>query len=187
MAKQEKREENAVILDFLKHGYPSDERPMHQKTSIAQAIGKENFTLLELVPKKDVHVQPYEEVYIGDGKREKIHHVNGRIGVEKLTETAKSELDHVVEQLVEEQEDRFVDFFNDAQPMSTRMHALELLPGVGKKHMREIVEERRADDFESFEDLNERVKLMPDPKELMVNRVMSELRGEEKHNLFVDN
>ncbi len=184
---EQKREENAIILDFLKHGYPSDDRPMHRKTSIAQALGKEYFTLLELVPKKDVHVQPYEEVYIGDGKREKIHHVNGKVRMEKLTETAKSELDHAIKQLVEEQEERFVDFFNDAQPMSTRMHALELLPGVGKKHMREIVEARRAKDFESFEDIRERVNLLPDPKKLIIHRIMNELKGKEKHNLFVNN
>jgi putative nucleotide binding protein len=141
--------------------------------------------LLELVPKKDIFLQPYEEVYIGDGKREKIHHVNGRIPVSKLTGTANSELEHVVEQLVEEDETRFVDFFNSAQPLSTRMHALELLPGVGKKHMREILEVRREQEFESLDDINTRVKLLPNPKKLIVRRIMSELNGDEKHFLFV--
>ena len=70
-----KKEETAVVLDFLPNGYPSDTRPMHMKTPIAQAIGKEHFTLLELVPKKGIFLQPYEEVYIGEGKREKIHHI----------------------------------------------------------------------------------------------------------------
>ena len=130
-----KREERAIVLDFLQHGYSSDPRPMHQKTSIAQAIGKENYTLLELVPKKGIFLQPYEEVYIGEGKREKIHHVNGKIEVEKLTQTARAELEHVVRQLVKDQTPKFIEFFNKAQPLSTRMHALELLPGVGKKHM----------------------------------------------------
>ena len=47
---QRKKEEEAIVLDFLQHGYPFDNRPMHVKTPIVQAIGKENYTLLELVP-----------------------------------------------------------------------------------------------------------------------------------------
>ena len=74
---REIREEKAIILDFLPNGYPFDMRPMYKKTTIAQALGKGHFVLLELVPKKGVFLQPYEEVYVGEGKREKVHHVVG--------------------------------------------------------------------------------------------------------------
>ena len=50
----EDKEEYAVVLDFLQHGYAFDTRPMFRKTPIAQAIGKKYFSLLELVPKKDI-------------------------------------------------------------------------------------------------------------------------------------
>ena len=40
--------------------------------------------------------QPNEEVYIGEGKRDKIHHINGKLAFEKLTSTAKSELEHAL-------------------------------------------------------------------------------------------
>ena len=76
-------------------------------------------------------------------------------------------------------------FFSKSQPLSTRMHSLELLPGLGKKHMWEIVEERRGDPFTSLENLKERVKLIPDPEKLIVKRVLKELEGNEKHMLFV--
>jgi putative nucleotide binding protein len=181
-----KKEEEAIVLDFLPNGYPFDNRPMHLKTPIAQAIGKENFTLLELVPRKGIFLQPFEEVYIGEAKRDKIHHINGKIGVNKLTETAKSELKHVVEELVKKHEAMFVEFFNKAQPISTRTHVLELLPGVGKKHMWEIIEERKVNPFKSFNEIKERVKLMPDPVQTIVKRITSELEGKEKHYLFVD-
>jgi putative nucleotide binding protein len=181
-----KKEEEAIVLDFLPNGYPFDSRPMHLKTAIAQAIGKENFTLLELVPRKGIFLQPFEEVYIGEAKRDKIHHINGRIGVSRLTETAKSELKPIVEELVKKHEAMFVEFFNKAQPISTRTHVLELLPGVGKKHMWEIINERKAEPFKSFTDLRERVKLMPDPVTTIVKRITSELEGKEKHYLFVD-
>jgi len=186
MEQETRRDEKAIILDFLPNGYSSDNRPSHLKDAVAQAIGTTRFSLLEIVPKKDVFLQPYEEVYIGEAKRDKIHHINGRIGMHKLTSTAKAELTHVVDQIVSENEERFVEFFNKAQPLSTRMHILELLPGVGKKHMWMIVEERRGEPFTSFDDIKKRVKLMPDPKKAVVKRILEELEGDQKHQLFVD-
>ncbi len=105
------REEQAIIIDFLPNGYPFDSRPVYKKTPIAQALGKEHFTLLELVPKKGIFLQPYEEVYIGEGKREKIHHIIGKLPVEKLTATATSELTYAVKELVEKNEKKFFYFF----------------------------------------------------------------------------
>lgn len=178
------REEHAIVLDFLQHGYVFDRRPSHKKSPIAQALGKRYFTLLELVPKQGVFLQPYDEVYIGADKREKIHHIQGKIPYDKLTGTAQNELPHIVQQLVEKREQEFVDFFNKAAPLTTRMHQLELLPGLGKKHMWEIIEERKEKPFESFEDIKKRVKLMPDPKKIVVKRIVSEIQGNEKHRVF---
>ena len=136
------KEEHAIVLDFLPNGYPFDKRPVHIKTAIAQAIGKQSLVLLELVPKKDCFLQPHEEVYIGEGKRDKIHHIAGRISPSKLTGTAKSELNFIIEEIVNRDEKKFVDFFNNAGPINTRMHQLELLPGIGKRHMLSIIEAR---------------------------------------------
>ena len=182
----EKKEEVVIVLDFLPNGYALDDRPMHMKTPIAQAMGKERFTLLELVPKKGVHLQPYEEVYIGEGKRDKIHHIIGRLNTDKLTHTARSQLEPIIKDIVKKNEKRFVDFFNNAQPLSTRMHQLELLPGLGKKHMWEILDARKEKPFEGFEDIKKRVKLMPDPKKTIIKRILKELSGSEKHRIFVD-
>ncbi|MCX6710772.1 MAG: DUF655 domain-containing protein, partial [Candidatus Woesearchaeota archaeon] len=68
---QRRQEEYAIVLDFLLNGYPFDARPMFRKTPIVQAVGKITLALLELVPKKDIFLQPHDEVYIGDGKRDK--------------------------------------------------------------------------------------------------------------------
>jgi putative nucleotide binding protein len=183
---QRVREESAVVLDFLPHGYPFDNRPSHKKTPIVQAIGKEHFALLELVPKKDVFLQPLQEVYIGEGKRDQIHHIIGRLPLERLTATAKSELDLVLKDLIHNSEKRFVDFFNKSQPLTTRMHQLELLPGLGKKHMWEIIEKREEKPFSTFQDIKDRVKLMPDPEKAIMKRILAELSGKEKHRVFVD-
>lgn len=184
--KRQSKEETAVVLDFLPHGYPFDPRPSHRKTPIVQVIGKNHFTLLELVPKPGVFLQPLQEVYIGEGKRDQIHHIVGKLMMDKLTATAKTELEYVVKDLVHKNEKRFVDFINTARPLTTRMHQLELLPGVGKKHMWEILETREQKPFASFTDIKERVKLMPDLEKAIIKRVLAELEGTEKHKVFVD-
>ncbi len=180
------KEEVAIVLDFLPNGYPFDKRPSHRKTAIAQALGKEHFVLLELVPKKDVFLQPYEEVYIGEGKRDKIHHIIGKLSIEKLTKTGTSELEFVIKDLVKKNENKFVDYFNKSRPLTTRMHQLELLPGLGKKHMWQILEERKEKPFESFKEIKKRIKLMPDPEKIIIKRIISEIKGKEKHRVFVD-
>ena len=178
------REDTAIVLDFLPNGYPFDTTPIHKKTSIAQAIGTSHFILLELVPKKGVFLQPYEEVYVGEGKRDKIHHILGKIPTNKLTGTAESELNHVVRSLVDKDQKRFVEFFNKAGPINTRRHQLELLPGVGKKHMWEILEKREEKPFESFEDIKKRVNLLPDPKNSIIKKIVSDIKTDDKHKLF---
>ena len=187
MMERRAKEETAIVLDFLPNGYPLDPRPSHRKTPIVQAMGKEHFVLLELVPKKEVDkMQSGEEVYIGEGKRDKIHHILGKLPMSKLTATAKSELEFMVKDIVEKNQARFIEFFNKAQPLSTRMHQLELLPGLGKKHMWEILEAREQKTFADFKDMKDRVKLMPDPEKAVIRRIMQELQGEEKHRIFVD-
>ena len=173
------------MLDFLPNGYAADTRPMHMKSAIAQALGKEHLILLELVPKKGMFLQPNEEVYMGEGKRDKIHHIVGRISYDKLTQTACMSLEQYVEKTVAENEKKFVDFFNKAQPINTRSHQIELIPGIGKKHMWEILEERDKKPSESFVDIKERVKLMPDPRKAVIKRVLMEIRGEDKYRIFV--
>ncbi len=180
------REEKALVLDFLPNGYPLDPRPIHKKTAIVQAIGKDHFTILELIPKKGITLKLAQEIYIGPEKRDEILQIVGRLSVYKLTGTAKQELEFVIKEIIHTNPARFIDFFNKAQPLSTRMHQLELLPGLGKKHMWEIIQAREDKTFESFADLKARVKLMPDPEKTIVKRILSELEGNEKHQLFVD-
>ncbi len=185
MFRQQAKEEYVIILDFLPNGHPLDLKPGYLKTPLAQAIGKNHFILLELVPKKGNFLQLHEEVYTGEGKRDKIHHIYGKIDYDRLTQTAKEELNFVIDELVKKYEPRFVEFFNKAVPINTRRHQLELLPGIGKKHMWEIIEKREEKLFENFNDIKKRVKLMPDPEKAIAKRILLELKGEDKHILFV--
>ena len=175
------KEEHAIILDYLPYGYPLEGKMM----PIAQAIGEKNFTLLQLIPRKGVSLQLKERVYIGEGKRDKIYYILGRLPSEKLTENAKFQLEEFIAKVIEEKEKEFVEFFNNSTAINTRMHQIELLPGYGKKHMKEILEERDKRKFESFEDLKKRISSLPDPKTSIQKRIIQELTGRERNKLFV--
>ncbi len=179
------KEEYAIVLDYLRQSYPEDSRPFHQREPIVQAIGKEHFVLLELVPAPDVNLKPHDEVYIGDKERKGIIYIRGILVATKLTQTAKTELPFVVEKLVDNSEARFVQFFNTSGPISLRAHQLELLPGVGKRHTKLILEAREEKLFESFAEIKKRVSAMPDPKKAIISRILLELEDGDRHKLFV--
>jgi putative nucleotide binding protein len=152
---------------------------------IAQILGDTFFTLLEVVPLKDATFQPQEKVYIGKGERDKVERIKRRIGYEELTAAAKAELPKAVETLIEESPERFVEFFNRAGPLTTRFHQLELIPGVGKKLMWAILEEKKKGPFSDFADLERRVKGLTNPKSLIAKRIEMEIQGLDKYNIFV--
>ncbi|RLI24349.1 MAG: DUF655 domain-containing protein [Candidatus Hecatellales archaeon] len=174
-------EEAAYVLDFIPEGRVR-RRGEFIAEPIVQLVGEEFFTLLEATVKPNMTVQLYERVYIGKEGREKIDRILGRISFDELTATAKGELPAVVEKIVRSQEQRFINFFNTAQPITPKMHAFELLPGIGKKFMWQIVGEREKKPFESFEDFQRRTSI--DPVKAVVKRIIEELTTEQKHKIF---
>ncbi|MFX1451918.1 MAG: DUF655 domain-containing protein [Promethearchaeota archaeon] len=184
---KKKYEEYAVVLDYLARGKqkPLDKVPLYAKEPLIQALGENYFTLLELVPYKHTSFSIRERIFIGKGdKRKKIDHVKKRILYDSLTASAKFELLPVIENIIDRNEKRFLNFFNTAKPITTRMHQLELLPGVGKKLMWDIINELKKGPFTNFDDLKQRVKIL-DPKKLIAKRIMTEIQNEtEKHRIF---
>jgi putative nucleotide binding protein len=185
-------EEHAIVLDYLPEGRADSPTPGYKREKqIAQVVGEDYFSLLEVVIRPDFATQAGERIYIGKGVRDKVHHIKRRVNYDELTSTARVELDYTLEKLVKAQEDKFVRWFNECGPLTTRLHRLELLPGVGKKHMWDINKIRMAKKFESFANIAERVKLLPDPEKLIIKRIIWELRGEDdkgkqiKYRIFV--
>ncbi|MGQ0536830.1 MAG: DUF655 domain-containing protein [Methanobacteriota archaeon] len=178
-------EEYVYILDFLPRGRPDDPR---RKEPVAYSIGEGRFVLLELVPRHDAELPVGERVYVGkeQTQRAKIDHVRGRIRFEEMTHAAQSEMKYVIEQIVKANEERFIKFYNDAGPITTRMHMLELLPGLGKKLMWAIVNERKKGPFLTFHEMNERVKPLHQPEKLLAHRIETEITDpSQKYHLFV--
>ena len=185
---QEPASREAVIVDYLPHGRPDDTRPQYQKASLAYALETESFDLLELTLTEDADVNIVDRIPINEEADDSVIEEVTDIEYDDLSNSGVSELEYAVEAIIDADEQRFVDFYNDAQPISLRLHQLNLLPGIGKKLRNKIIDKRKRQPFESFEDLADRVGGLHNPMEVIAERIMEELRDEDlKYKIFVRN
>ena len=177
-----KYEEHAYILDYNSRGKSSTVRG--RDGIIITAIGEERLTILEILGIPNSTFEVGEKIYIGKEGRTKVLSVLGKLDYDKISSSAQSELESTVENIVTNNESKFVEYLNNAQPLTPRIHALELIPGIGKTYMKSMLEERERKKFESYQDLQERVGLK-EPVKHIAQRIIDEISGESRMNLFV--
>jgi putative nucleotide binding protein len=182
LSPEKKYEEYAYVLDFSPRGKSVVIKG--REGPIVQAIGEERLTLLELLAVENQDFEPGERVRIGKEGREKIVSVLGKLSFEELTPESKSSLLSVVEKIVKSNEPKYVAYFNELQPLTPRLHGLELIPGIGKTFMKQIVDGRERQPFKSFEEIQQRVGLR-EPAKLLARRIVEELSGGSRINLFI--
>ena len=178
-------EDYVYILDFLPKG--RGDLPPHKRHPTVYGIGENQFTLLELIPKNDSNFVIGERIYVGKDAnlRKKIAKIKGRVNYEDMTSTAHGEMPYVLIDMVKDHADRFLKFYNEAPAISTRFHVLELLPGLGKKMMHDILDERKKKPFTSFEEMCDRIDFLRAPDKLIAKRVELELTDpNQKYRLF---
>ncbi len=178
-------EEYAHILDVLPNGRQTD-HGFHREP-LALAIGDDELKLFELVPRPGAPLQSGQRIPLlpKEGASPPIDHVRRRLAYDELTVAARAQLPTALEAIVREHRERYLRFFNEAPAVSRRFHLLELLPGIGKKTMQQIVDERRRAPFASFEEIEARLGLKS-PERLVVARIEQELSGvDDKYRLFV--
>jgi len=178
----------AVVLDFLPRGRSDDDRPQYQRSPVALAVGIPSFRCFEmsLADDSDITIGDRVDVAPAPERDPGIEDVN-EIGYEDLTGGAVSELEYAVAEIVEDHEERFVAYYADAQPITLRLHQLDLLPGIGDTLRDAILDERKRGPFESFDDLEARVDGLHDAKGKIVERILEELRDEDvKYHAFVE-
>ncbi len=179
---QKKYEEYAYVLDFVQRG--RSQVIKGREGPIVQAVGEDMLTLLEILAITGSDFDSGERIYIGKEGRAKIVSVLGKLTYEELTSDSKSELEPAVEQLVKNKEEKYVEIMNRLQPVTPRLHALELIPGIGKTFMHQLIRERDRKPFTSFQELQERTGLR-DPAKLIAKRIVEEMAGGSRINIFV--
>jgi len=177
---------SAFVLDQFPRGRPDDDRPAYRRSPVVQALRVSDFRLFEAA--LDGETEAAAEIGIGDRVDLEAPFIERarRIDYDDLSGGGQSELEYAVAAIVEADEERFVDHFNEAQPITLRLHQLDLLPGIGKKLRNSILDERKRQPFESFEELEDRVDGLHDAGETLVERILEELREEDlKYRSFV--
>ncbi len=173
-------EEYGWVLDYLPHGKAGEVL----RIPLVQLVGEDNYTLLEATLKPNQIVEIGERVFIGKGERDKINKIKAKLFYDQLTSTSKTNLPIVLAKIIKSKEKKYIDIFNKLGPINIRVHKIELLPGIGKKHLKIILEEREKAPFESFEDVKKRIPGLPDLANIFANRIANEIAGKEKYYLF---
>lgn len=149
-----------------------------------QLIGDRYFILMEFAIRPEASIGVMDKIYVGKGPRKEVSRFIRYLGYEDLSPPARMVLESIVSKIVREGEQFFVNLFNESVPITTRLHQLELLPGIGKKTLMRILEERAKRPFTSYSDVAERTGIR-DPADLIVKRILDELMGKDKYYILV--
>jgi len=180
-----KKSRELVILDILLHGHPEESRPSWAKSPLAQVITFPDFVLYEVKLNKDSDIKVQEkDFYENFLKDRKLGEVLKKIDYNELTPTSKALIQPILEKEVLNYEEAFINFFNNSTSITPRMHSLKLLPGIGQKHMWEIIEARQKQNFGTFQDIADRTSLSQPARQVAL-RIIKELQREGiKYYLF---
>ncbi len=177
-----KYEEHAYVLDFVERGKSATVRG--REGIIIVGLGEDRLTLLEILGVPDSTFEVGERIFIGKEGRTKVLSVLGKMDYSRISTSAQSEMPSVVEKIISQNEKRFIQYLNNAQPLTPRIHALELIPGIGKTYMKVMLDEREKTPFTDFNDLQNRVGLK-EPIKQLTKRIVEEITGESRMTLFV--
>ena len=177
-----KYEEYAYVLDFNSKARSQTVRG--REGIIVTAIGEERLTILEILGAEDSVFEIGEKIYIGKEGRTKVQSVLGKLDYDVISSSAQSELRSVIETIVKNNEQRFVNYVNNAQPLTPRKHSLELIPGIGKTYLKVIIEQINKKKFIDYNDREERAGLK-EPINHISKRILEEITGETQFKLFV--
>ena len=174
-----------IILDLLLHGHPEEDKPSWSKIPIAQVLTFPDFVLYEVKCNRDSDIKVQEKnTYEEFLKQNKLGDVLKKIDYNDLTNTSKALILPILETEVLNYEEEFINFFNNSTSITPRMHSLKLLPGVGQKHMWEIIDARNRQKFTTFKDISDRTSMSQPAKQIAL-RIIKELQREGvKYYLF---
>ena len=168
------------MVEYLPSGHAAQLR----REPVVQLLGTKFFTLLEASVMPEATIVIGQRVCVGKEGRDEVDRIKGRIKFDDLTVSGREILPNILRKAIMERESDFINFLNNAKSISIRVHTLDLLPGIGKKNMEALLEEREKKPFENFEDVHKRIPSLPDPVGIFIQRIMHELEGQEKYYLF---
>ncbi|MHA1207155.1 MAG: DUF655 domain-containing protein [Candidatus Hodarchaeales archaeon] len=171
------------VLDFYPQGKSLSRKYADDFNPLVVVITADHFQFFDVVLKRG------ENIVVGDSftissSRPNIFKIK-KIGFNQLSDSAVNLLPEIVQEIVKVSEARFIRFLNHARPLTSQMHQLQLIPGIGNKRLWQILEARKKSPFQTFEDFKDRTGIS-DPILAFTNRIINEINEEEKYLLFTE-
>ena len=178
---KKQRELIGTIIEVGEDFLPSNNRrgSYNRQYPTLVVIGREYYSILKLYLKISSSVAVGDEIDIDSIPTLLIK----RMSANDWTPELKQRIEKNLILICRAHESKFVEFFNNAKPITTKLHQLRLLPGIGPKRMWQILDIRKMGLFLSYKDIEERTGLS-NPLMLIVGRILEELETEQKYQLF---
>ncbi len=171
------------ILDFYPQGKSLSRKYAEDFNPLAVVISADHFQFFDVILKRGTKVS------VGDSITIPSPSINvfkiKKISYNQLSDSAIAFLPEIVQEIVKSSEARFIRFLNHARPLTSQMHQLQLIPGIGNKRLWQILEARKKNLFQTFKDFKDRTGIS-DPILAFTNRIINEIKEEEKYLLFTE-
>lgn len=171
----------SVVIDFYPYGKSLSHRRSEDYNPLAVAVTVEWFQFFDVILISGSKISIGAHLLLSSTNKS-ILRLN-KLHYNQLSSSALEILPVIVKEIVTTFESRYVAFFNRAQPLTTQMHQIQLLPGIGQKRLWSILKARKNDLFSSFSDFTKRTGIS-DPISIFTNRILLELEGVSKYYLF---
>lgn len=150
---------------------------------LVQAIDTSGFRLLAVAVSDASTLSWGDRLYIGPGTWDRVRDIERQLTYQWLTPAVQRVLALTVAAIVRRNEVRFIEVFNTTALDDLNDHPLALLPGLARDCWETLISERAQRRFTDFADLTARVDCLEHPYELLVERILVELRtGDESYH-----
>ena len=138
----------------------------------ARIVGTNYFQLVDFELNPDANVKVQDKIFIGNDS-ELIKQERSQLSYDDLNKDEEFELEKAVHSIVIANEPKYVKFFNEQSKDASQLH---LLDEISRKLGSKILTEKELNgDFESFEDIDKRIRFIESSKDLIVKRVLYEI------------
>lgn len=148
------------------------------KENVVTAMAENGMLFCRLkVKASDEIFIPNQRLYIGTDKaqRKEVVAILGMAHLDKMSNMARQDMPLVVQLFVEEHAQYFVEeFYNRAGPMNLKQHSFQLLPDIGNRKAKNMVDARnQLGVFASMDELNAQCSI--NGAELLARRFVQEI------------
>ncbi|UCG00579.1 MAG: DUF655 domain-containing protein [Candidatus Heimdallarchaeota archaeon] len=171
------------VIDFYPQGKSLSHRRFEDYNPLAVVVTAENFQFYDVILAMGSRFSVGEDLLLSPRNRSILRLV--QIRYNQLSSSAQDNLPAIIKKIVMYFEARYIKFLNQAHPLTSQMHQLQLLPGIGQKRIWSILEARKTNFFSSFDDFSKRTNIS-DPVSIFTNRILLEIEESPKYYLFMN-